>query len=103
MEVNEWIEKYRPVNNHLDDNASWQGEDGAGIMFETFGEELDYVLSIAKSDPECVWTYVDGDEDETLIISGYHLVNRIGYFITAVRAADETVFVQVTDTEGESV
>lgn len=97
MEVNEWIEKYRPVKNHLDEDASWQGEDGVGVMFETYGEELDYVLSVAKSDPKCVWTYVDGDDGSTLVINGYHLVNRIGYFVTEVPAADESVFVQVSE------
>lgn len=97
MEVNEWIEQYRPVNNHLDEDASWQGEDGVGVMFETYGEELDYVLSVAKSDPKCVWTYVDGDDGSTLVINGYHLVNRIGYFVTEVPADDESVFVQVSE------
>lgn len=97
MEVNEWIEKYRPVKNHLDEDASWQGEDGVGVMFETYGEELDYVRSIAESDPKCVWTYVDGDDGSTLVINGYHLVNRIGYFVTEVAAADESVFVQVSE------
>ena len=97
MEVNEWIEQYRPVNNHLDEDASWQGEDGVGVMFETYGEELDYVLSVAKSDPKCVWTYVDGDDGSTLVINGYHLVNRIGYFVTEVPAVDESVFVQVSE------
>lgn len=97
MEVNEWIEQYRPVNNHLDEDASWQGEDGVGVMFETYGEELDYVLSVAKSDPKCVWTYVDGDDGSTLVINGYHLVNRIGYFVTEVPATDESVFVQVSE------
>ena len=79
----EWLEKYQPVDNHLDNNASFQDENGNGIMFETFGEELQYVLSIANSEPNQVWTYVDGD-DGTYVTNGYHLVNRIGYFITAV-------------------
>lgn len=79
----EWLEKYQPVDNHIDNNASFQDENGNGIMFETFGDELQYVLSIANSEPNQVWTYVDGD-DGTYVTNGYHLVNRIGYFITSV-------------------
>jgi hypothetical protein len=35
-----------------------------------------------------VWTYVDGD-DGTYVTNGYHLVNRIGYFITEVPYDDK--------------
>jgi len=84
----EWLEKYKPINNHIDDNASFQDEQGNGIMFETYGEELQYVLSIANSEPDRVWTYVDGDEC-TVVTNGYHLVNRIGYFITEIPYDDK--------------
>ena len=83
MTFEEWLDKYQPVDNHLDNNASFQDENGNGIMFETYGDELQYVLSIANSSPNQVWTYVDGD-DGTYVTNGYHLVNRIGYFITSV-------------------
>jgi len=71
--VDEFFEQYKPVINHLDDNASFDG-----YMFETFGEEEAFVCT--KS-PEFIGTYCDGDNG-TYIVSGYHLVNRIGYFIT---------------------
>jgi hypothetical protein len=88
MNFEEWLEKYQPVDNHLDNNASFQDENGNGIMFETFGDELQYVLSIANNEPNQVWTYVDGD-DGTYVTNGYHLVNRIGYFITSVPYDDK--------------
>jgi len=69
-----WEEKYQPIQNHVDENA--------GDKFETYGEELDYVLSIADTEPKRVWTLVDGDDGNLYITSGYHLVNRINYFIT---------------------
>ena len=84
----DWEYKYKPLLNHLDDNASFQNEKGEGIMFETFGDELQYVLKIANSEPSRVWTYVDGDEG-TWITNGYHLVNRIGYFITELPYDDK--------------
>ena len=83
----EFFEKYKPVANHLAEDAGW-----GGVMFETYGEELDYVLSIANSeDSRRVWTIVDGDNGQTVIGDGYHLVNRIGYIITEKPCEDDTM------------
>lgn len=73
-EYDAWDTKYQPIQNHIDDNA--------GDKFETYGEELDYVLSIANTEPARVWTLVEGDDGNLYITSGYHLVNRLNYFIT---------------------
>lgn len=79
--LTEWLDTYEPISNHIDPNASFQDADGVGIMFETFGEELEYVLSI---EPSRIWTYMDSEEnDEPIIVSGYHLASRIGHFISA--------------------
>lgn len=62
-----------------------------GRMFETYGEELLYVLEMAKknrvvtiieSDGE--WQLNDSNEEISTMyyVSGWHMVNRIGYFIT---------------------
>jgi hypothetical protein len=77
-ELDSWEDKYQPIKNHI---ASEKGEDDD--KFETFGRELEYVLSIANSEPNRVWTLVDGDDGNMYIVNGYHLVNRINYFITA--------------------
>jgi len=77
MTDEEWTEAYKPIKNHLDDNASCGGE-----MFETYGEELNFVKLMAELNPTRVWTYADDDNGNPFIQSGYHLVNRIGYFIT---------------------
>jgi hypothetical protein len=83
----EWEEQFKPITNHLDSNASWQDDDGNGIMFETYGEELDFVKTKLKENPNCIWTLVDSDDgEECIIVGGYHFVNRIGYFITEVPA-----------------
>lgn len=80
--VDSWEEHFIPVVNHLDPKASWQSDgDGTGIMFETFGKELDFVL---KSPENRVWTYVDRPNGGTAIIAGYHIADRIGYFVTEV-------------------
>jgi hypothetical protein len=65
----EWANEFKPQDNHFN---------GQGKMYETYGEEYEYVKSIH---PNFVWTYVDGDMS-SLIIAGHHWVNRIGYYIT---------------------
>lgn len=76
--IEEWEQVFKPVPNHLSDNASWQDEDGVGILFETYGAELDFVFA---QDPHHVWTYIDTDSG-TALCAGRHIVDRIGYFVT---------------------
>jgi hypothetical protein len=98
----EWCKKYKPIGNHLDENASFGGwyetaldGDERGIMFETFGVEETFVRETAIADPNRVWTYVDS-EDGTCVINGMHWVNRIGYFITELPADDDVITVVVS-------
>jgi len=88
MTFDDFFEKYKPVTNHLDNNASFEG-----VMFETFGEELEFVMNAAKENR--VATYCDGDVG-TWIVDGYHLVNRIGYFVTSI-PIEEGFSVEVSD------
>lgn len=71
-----WVEQYRPIQNHIVGNASF-----GGCMFETYGDEQVFVKA---QDPHHIWTYGDGDDGGTYVWNGYHIVNRIGYFITEV-------------------
>ena len=42
MTEEEWFETYKPIPNHIDENASFN--DGEhGYMFETYGEEVEFV------------------------------------------------------------
>jgi len=77
-------EQFTLVENHLDNNASW-----GGAMFETFGEELDYVRMKAERGNN-VWTIIEGDDDTMFIVNGVHFVNRIGYLITREEWTEET-------------
>ena len=76
----EWFDTFKPIPNHIDDNASFSDGDN-GYMFETYGEELDFVKS---QEPNRIWTYCDGDDRGTYIFEGMRIVNRIGYFVTTV-------------------
>ena len=81
----EFEDQYPVITNHLDDNASWALDDQPGCMFETFGEELEFVR---QQDPRTIWTLMQGDDDVDYLLSGYHLVNRIGYLISTVPVPD---------------
>ena len=89
----EFYEKYKPVKNHLDDNASWDG-----CMFETYDEEKQYCFDLAQKENR-VWTIIecddiecdDGPDDEDdytppimYVISGFHWLNRLGFLVTEV-------------------
>jgi hypothetical protein len=87
LTIDEWDSKYLPINNKFDDNASFNG-----AMFETYGRELDYVIKQGSSH---IWTLIDDSEGDLLIVNGYHLVNRIGYFITKNKWEEEYMEVSV--------
>jgi len=93
LTMDNWEKIYKPINNHLGDNPSFQDERGVGIMFETYGVELDHVQSL---DEHNVWTYVDS-ELGTDILAGYYSVNRIGYFVTEVPWEDQNTVVSVSN------
>ena len=67
MNYDEWNDKYHPINNDLDDEAL-----------------LDTLLLpiLLKIDRHFVWTAVDGESDKIIIIPGFHIVNRLGYYVT---------------------
>lgn len=92
----EWFDTFKPILNHLDENASFNdGENG--YMFETYGDEVEFVKA---QEPNRIWTYCDGDDGGTYISDGYHVVNRIGYFVTTV-PYDDKQYYQITVMEGD--
>jgi len=90
IDFDEWVATYKPITNHIDTNASFDG-----TMFETYGDEVEFVKS---QDENRIWMYGDGDNGNTYIWSGWGFVNRIGYFITEVPCpADTTIQIKVSD------
>lgn len=82
MDFDEWVDTYKPITNHIDTNASFDG-----AMFETYGEEVEFVKA---QDENRIWMYGDGDDGGSYIWSGWGYVNRIGYFITDVPCPENT-------------
>jgi hypothetical protein len=76
MDFEDWCDTYKPITNHIDNNASFDG-----AMFETYGDEVEFVKS---QSPAHIWMYGDGDDGGSFIWSGWGYVNRLGYFITEV-------------------
>jgi len=77
----QFFEDFKPVRNHLDPNAAFEG-----CLFETYGEEKSHVHN---TDQKKVWTVIEGDEF-MFILSGMHLVNRLGFLITEKPYDEET-------------
>jgi hypothetical protein len=82
MTMEEWEATYKPIPNNIDTNASFDG-----LMFETYGAEVEFVK---KAHPNHIWMYGDGDDGGSYIWSGWGFVNRIGYFVTEVPFPDNT-------------
>lgn len=82
MDFDEWFDTYKPIPNHIDEHASFDGH-----MFETYGAEVEFVK---KANPAHIWTYGDGDDSGSYIWNGWHFVNRLGYFITELPCPPDT-------------
>jgi hypothetical protein len=82
---------YKPMLNHLDDNSSL-----GGYMFETHNEEYAYVCSVYQENEYRVWTYMDGNNDLPIYVSGLWKTNAIGYLITELPFSDD-VYITVLD------
>ena len=68
-----------------------------GTLFETCGKDLEKVVAAREKAPCTVWTLVETDGNMS-IISGFHFVNRLGYFITAAPVKQlQLVEVQLTN------
>ena len=84
MTESEWLDKYMPLKvpeGIPSGGWSFDNEDDSGdLLFETYG---DAITELKKYDNKFVWTLIEED-GEQFVIEGYHLVNRLGYFITKI-------------------
>lgn len=62
------------------------------LELETYGEDFQQV---AAADRNKVWTMVDTDEGDVVLVSGLHYVNRINYLLSKVPHND--AFIEVHD------
>lgn len=76
MTYEQWVQVFKPIKNHFNELAPLDG-----TMFETFDRELQHVR---QANEDNIWTLVEGDENEWILVNGFHFVNRVGYVITEV-------------------
>lgn len=100
LSYEDWVERFQPEkNNIVDDDRGYDG-----TLFETYGPEVEFVKEIGRLNPHRVWTLVSGDDGGLYLTSGWHFVNREGYFITAVPCpADEDYEITVGDPDRYTV
>lgn len=82
----EFNDEFRIIANHL-------GADDTLDMFDTHGEEFEFVRKRSNSHPGTVWTYMEDGSGGTMIGDGLHFVNRLGYIITETPAEPLVTYV----------
>lgn len=87
MSYEKWIEKYQPMTNTLTEGAGF-----SGTMFETYGDEFNFVKKYV--DKSRVWTLRNGDEG-LIITAGLGWVNRLGYFVTEKPWVNAEVYIEI--------
>ncbi len=84
LSFDEWVEEFKPAQNHIDKNAFIDG-----LMFETYGKELEFVRA---QDINRIWTFIESD-GVFCVSEGMHIVNRLGYAITEKPYAENTFYI----------
>ena len=91
MSYSDWVEAYQPQPNTTTPNAPFDG-----TMYETFGADLEVIFKRASNINAVarrkVWTLVENDDGDWIVVDGYQRVNRMGYFITAKPAVAGTQY-----------
>ena len=85
LTYNEWEDSFKPIHNPSSDDPDFWG-----CMFETFGKDLEEVKQYQNNQ---IWTLVDNNPNSSYldVVSGFHLVNRMGYFVTEVPWTEEVL------------
>lgn len=89
LSVDEFEARFPLIPNPFLPDADESRDADPDGLFETFGAELAFVRS---QPPATVWTLVDGDEGCRAIVSGDHVVNRLGYFVSHEAVPDNMTY-----------
>ena len=81
------MNKTKKQKESIDDYLPIMREEGS-MAFETYDEDFDFVKT---QNPNHVWTLVDGDSADPVVIAGLHFVNRVHYIITIKPWEDENL------------
>ena len=76
MDRLDWLYKYKPIPNHFvgHDVFGWcYNADRQPLLFDSMGEELDFIVEIVKEDPARVWTWTCAG-DSYFIVCGFNTI-----------------------------
>lgn len=76
-QINQFERAKQPASVADEDVCSFNG-----CMFETYGEDEDYIFQLAQEGKlKNIWTILDVD-GKLIIAAGLHKVNRFGFLVT---------------------
>ena len=93
---NEFEERFTMLKNHFYNDPNDCSFNGC--LFETYGEERDFVNDavLGTMKKKHLWTIIEGDDGNTLYyVSGYHVVNRMGFFFTEEEVTEDHLTVEI--------
>lgn len=93
MNEDDWAEKYKPLAAPIQGSGFSFGDDDTLID----GHRPEEVAALIAAGDDRIWTVIDGDEGDTVIVSGRHFVNRVGHIITEEPWGPEDVEVKLDD------
>jgi len=76
MTIDRWIQEYKPVQHPTGDEHGFE-VDGKSCLIETYEGNVLERLPHNK-----LWTLVENDEGDMIILAGLHRVNAVGYLQT---------------------
>jgi hypothetical protein len=80
----EWDDAYGPIPNPVDESMIWDYSDPAQMaLLRTYPEDR-------------LWTFVDVDDGQA-IVTGLHMVNRVGYVVTERPWTDHDTYAYIPD------
>jgi len=92
MTTDDWVATYRPKPSPVQGSGFDLGGTGDLLIDGHLPEETAALLAAPEG---CIWTVIDGDDGDTYIVAGRHLVNRIGHIVTEVPCPEGDVEVNL--------
>ncbi len=86
LSSDDWFEQFKPIEN-TENTGYGLCIDDVYYAFETFGQDLARVREEDESNPELVWTLIDDDEGDLVIVNGYHHIDSVLHFICSEPAS----------------
>lgn len=83
MDRAEWVEKYKPLEFSFGSEGGFhENLEEDGVVFTRIGKRQPEFGEVVRAPADRVWTELEVDGLQ-FIVSGYHFVNSVGYYITA--------------------